>query len=107
MSLEKSLGRLNRCFLVLVLLAVGLLALRAFQRQATEEEHSPTVDLQDSIPEHNPMTGIPIGVPETGLAEALAEVKAERDALRQQVDEKDAQNAKLRASLEAKVAENK
>jgi Tfp pilus assembly protein PilO len=103
MSPEKLLGRLNRCFLVLALLAVVLIVLRAFQRQPEEDaatEPHPQMHQQAST-DSSQTAAL------ESLKTELDELARERDALREQVAEKDSQNAKLRASLEAKMAESK
>jgi len=103
MDLEKSLGRLNRAYLVVGLLVVCLLAARAFQRAGSPKEQGP--ETQTAYP-----AGVSIAVPTEqleALETELATVTEERDALRSQVTEKEAQNAKLRESMESIIKDTK
>lgn len=101
MSPEKLLGRLNRAYLVLVVLVVGMLAARAFQRStapAEERERPP-------IPDHTPTT---VNSEQTKALESkVDELTRERDALLLTVGEKEAHNSKLRSSMESMIKDTK
>ncbi|MFT5130820.1 MAG: putative RNase H-like nuclease (RuvC/YqgF family) [Rhodothermales bacterium] len=101
MNPEKLLGRLNRAYLVLVVLVVGMLAARAFQRSsAPAEEHE-----RPSLPDREPAAVN--GEQTKALKSKVDELTRERDALRHSVDEKETQNSKLRASMETLIKDTK
>lgn len=103
MSLEKSLSQLNRAYLVVGLLVVVLLAARAFQRSNSSEAQPAETHPTDRDVLSSAASSAQIEALET----ELATVTKEREALRGQVDEKEAQNAKLRASIEAMIKDLK
>jgi predicted RNase H-like nuclease (RuvC/YqgF family) len=105
MSLEKSLGRLNRAYLVVGILLVGLLAARAFQR-STKPGEVPQPALEERQQVAGPAQAKQMEQIKQ-LDSDMETVTEERDELRRTVDEKEAQNAKLRESMEAIIKEMK